>query len=228
MRLLAISAPEPLVNVAIPTLIDSGLDVEMENWRFVVAGPGVPKEDRDAIVSMLTQMRNTDRWRQVLETYSWEDRFLTGPDLDAYIANETRATAQLLEDLGLSAAGRSSATGPYLFPTIVAILLLATGAALLIQSLMSRRRSPVIAGAEFVADGGPEVEWRGFLLSAGLILAYLIALKIIGFLIATPLYLILQARIMGSRNLVRDAIVFVVFTVAAYLVFEQLLSIKVP
>lgn len=225
MRLLAISAPERLDNVDIPTLRESGLNVELENWRFVVAGPGVSDHDRAKILQMLAEMRGSEEWKKVLKTYSWEDRYLTGPDLDDFVASETKATAALLEDLGMSGGAGASATGPYLFPTIVATLLAVSALALVGQALL-RRRVAVQGPAVHVHTS--EVHWRGFLLSAGLILGYVIALGIAGFLIATPVYLVLQARVIGSRTLVRDALIFIVFSTAVYFVFEKLLSINVP
>lgn len=225
MRLLAISAPQRLENVEIPTLRESGLDVELENWRFVVAGPGVPDDDRAKILQMLAEMRGSAEWKKVLKTYSWEDRYLTGPALDDFVAAETKATAALLEDLGMSGGAGASATGPYLFPTIVTVLLTVCGLVLLGQTLM-RRRLAVETGSG--AAHMPDVHWPGFAFSAGLILTYVIALGLVGFLFATPVYLVLQARIIGSRTLLRDITIFVIFTAAVYFVFENLLSINVP
>jgi putative tricarboxylic transport membrane protein len=226
MRLLAISSPKRLVGTDIPTLHEAGLNVELENWRFVIGGPNMSPEDRSEIVAMLTEMRNSDEWKKVLKTYSWEDRFLVGPELETYIAAETRATAELLEDLGLSGGGQVAATGPYLFPKIILTLLLLCSAALIVQGWRGRRKLQ-IAGA-VVASSGPELEWRGFILSAGLILIYLVALNYVGFIFATPVYLTAQAYIMGNRNFVRDGTIFIIFTAAVYFGFEKLLSINVP
>ena len=226
LRLLAVSAPQRMEGVNIPTLIDSGIDVHLENWRFVVAGKGLSPAERTAIENMLREMRGTDRWQRVLETYSWEDRFLTGPELDSFVAAEIRATARLLEDLGLSSSGQASKIGPYLFPNVIAVLLVVTGLALLIRMLASRNRLAGIAGA---GETNPSnVEWRGFLLSAGLVLVYLIALDFVGFLISTPIYMTLQSRIMGSEKIVRNQIIFLLFTLLVFLAFEKLLSISLP
>jgi putative tricarboxylic transport membrane protein len=226
MRLLAISSPERLAGARIPTLKESGLDVELENWRFVIAGPGVLPDERIRILEMLTEMRDSEEWKKVLKTYSWEDRFLTGPELETYIASEMRSTALLLEDLGMTGSGRPSATGPYLFPKIVLLLLVFTGGALFLQAFMGRRASA--STGSMPAKQVSEVEWRGFLLSGALIVGYIASLGMVGFLIATPIYLICQAYLMGSRSLIRDGAIFIIFTIAVFLIFEQLLSIRLP
>jgi hypothetical protein len=45
---------------------------------------------------------------------------------------------------------------------------------------------------------------------------------------ATVIYLSLQARILGSRRLLRDVIVAVALTIVAYAVFDLALDVKLP
>ena len=45
MRLLAVSAPERIEGVDAPTLKEAGLDVELQNWRMVAAGPDLTGVD---------------------------------------------------------------------------------------------------------------------------------------------------------------------------------------
>ena len=43
LRAIGISAPRRLASLDVPSLIEQGLDVELENWRAVVAPPGLTK-----------------------------------------------------------------------------------------------------------------------------------------------------------------------------------------
>ena len=54
------------------------------------------------------------------------------------------------------------------------------------------------------------------------------ALRYVGFLIATPLFIVAVARIIGSRAPVRDLIFGAALTVAIALVFENLLGVDIP
>lgn len=228
LRIIGISSSERLDGVDIPTLKDAGLNIELENWRFVVAGPGLKDEDRDQILRMISAMRSTPEWQKVLETYSWQDRFLTGPELEEYIAAETEHTAKLLDELGLSRGAKSTFYGPYLFPTLILILLLVTSGLMGVQSLRTRRGVSAESEAEGAVSEEARSEWRRFAMSASLILGYIVSLSFIGFVVSTPVYFVLQARIIGSKALVRDLIIACLFTLLAYFIFENLLSINVP
>lgn len=228
LRIIGISSSERLDDVDIPTLKEAGLNIELENWRFVVAGPGLKEEDREQILKMIAAMTATPEWQKVLKTYSWQDRFLTGSDLEAYIAAETEHTAELLEELGLARGAKSTFYGPYLFPTLILVLLIATGGAMVVQNLLARRQTEVEVSSDAAASSGAKSEWARFGASAALILGYIICLSFLGFVIATPIYFVLQARIIGSRAIVRDLIIASLFTLLAFFIFENLLSINVP
>jgi putative tricarboxylic transport membrane protein len=50
----------------------------------------------------------------------------------------------------------------------------------------------------------------------------------VGFVLTAIPYLVVQARILGSRAVVRDAIAAVVFVVAIYFLFVRFLGIDLP
>ena len=50
----------------------------------------------------------------------------------------------------------------------------------------------------------------------------------LGYILATTLFFVGAARAMGSRKLVRDAVVGVLFSAAIYFGFTELLSVRLP
>ena len=52
---------------SIPTLMDQGVNVELANWRGIVAPPGVSAEDQACIVQMITQMHDSQAWQDALD-----------------------------------------------------------------------------------------------------------------------------------------------------------------
>ena len=228
MRILAISSPNRFPGVDVPTIKEFGLDIVLENWRFVMAGPGVSPKERAQLLDMITQMRASPEWRKILDTYFWEDRFLTGPELEKFVSDQTSITAQLLVSLGMGALGEGySSTGPYLFPSLIIAMLVMLGSLMAYQRW--RRVAPVSASDEGETDdAGKKLSWNNFALSACLILGFVLVLSKIGFFYATPLYLVAQARLMGSKQTLRDIIVAVFFTCAVFIVFEKMLLISVP
>jgi putative tricarboxylic transport membrane protein len=101
MRILAVSSAERLPNVPdAPTLVESGVDVVLLNWRGVVAPPDIDPEERDWLVQMLTAMNESEAWQQVIETNGWDNVFLTD-GFDEYLAEEDETISAILQDIGL-------------------------------------------------------------------------------------------------------------------------------
>ena len=84
-----------------PTLRDQGIDVELANWRGVVAPPGISDDDRQCLVAMVDQMHTTDAWREVLAKYGWQDYFLPGDGFASFLNQERDRVTTTLKDLGL-------------------------------------------------------------------------------------------------------------------------------
>ncbi len=107
--------------------------------------------------------------------------------------------------------------GPAVLPTIIGALMLVTAVWLAVD----------------VARGTPPpstepLDRRPFAYSVAATAAFLYAYVPLGFVISAATFLVVQARILGSRNLVRDVIAGVVFIVALYLLFVQFLTIALP
>jgi hypothetical protein len=81
-------------------------------------------------------------------------------------------------------------------------------------------------------DQGPfqPLEWRAFVVLGGA-LAYVLAIDIVGYLIATPLYLILFHLALGGisrRHLIEAVIVALIATGLIWYVFQDMLSVQFP
>ena len=67
LRALAISSPERLPGVDIPTFKELGYDVELVNWRGLLAKPDLGDEDRAALDAAIGEMVKSDAWQALLE-----------------------------------------------------------------------------------------------------------------------------------------------------------------
>lgn len=101
VRALAVSGSEKLEGIDIPTIRDAGYDVEVANWRGLVAAPGVSDEVFQQQLALLETMRETPEWQEVLDRNRWEDAWLTGPAFDRFIEEDMAATEATLRELGL-------------------------------------------------------------------------------------------------------------------------------
>lgn len=114
-----------------------------------------------------------------------------------------------------------AAVGPRFFPVLIGVGMLASGLWLGAIAWRRQRRSQPVAELE-------AMDWRTWAACAGALLAYIVLFQPLGFLLATPPFLIAQARIFGSRNTLRDVIAAIVLSVAVFVVFNVLLKVDLP
>jgi putative tricarboxylic transport membrane protein len=120
----------------------------------------------------------------------------------------------------INQAGSSATVGPRAFPIGIGILMLISGIWLALVTMRKQR-----AGDSMV-ELDP-VDWRTWVMAVGILLAYALLQPIIGFLIATPLMMFGEAWVFGSRKSKRDAIIAIVLTATAYVVFNYGLGIHI-
>lgn len=101
LRALAVSAPEPVPGITVPTFVEQSVDVSMSNWRGYVAPPGISDDVRDELIAMVTELRDTADWQDTLSRNNWVDSFMAGDEFAAFIAKESARTAEIVKELGL-------------------------------------------------------------------------------------------------------------------------------
>jgi putative tricarboxylic transport membrane protein len=104
MRVLAVSTAQPIkvAGKEVKTLKDQGLDVEITNWRGVVAPPEIKPADRAAAIAAMKKLHDSPEWKAMLEESEWTDFFKTGDDFDAYLKSENTRVKGVLKDIGLT------------------------------------------------------------------------------------------------------------------------------
>jgi putative tricarboxylic transport membrane protein len=97
----ATPAAEAAFGADIPTLQESGIDVELANWRGFVAPPEISDEARACMVQSIEQATQSPTWQDTLERFGWVDYFLGGDEFAAFLEEETTRVNELLAELGL-------------------------------------------------------------------------------------------------------------------------------
>jgi len=101
LRVLGISAPERISVVDAPTFTEGGVELVVQNWRGVWAGPGLSAEQTAAITADVEKLVNSDSWQATLATKGWNNTWLPGDAFKAQLATEIEATTAILKDIGL-------------------------------------------------------------------------------------------------------------------------------
>lgn len=101
LRALALSSPERVEGIDVPTLIEQGIDIELANWRGVVAPPDLDDAEREALIAVVDEMHATPEWAAVLEENNWADVYRSGNEFAAYLESEDERVGEILVDIGL-------------------------------------------------------------------------------------------------------------------------------
>ncbi|HEX3004671.1 MAG TPA: tripartite tricarboxylate transporter substrate binding protein, partial [Angustibacter sp.] len=101
LRALAVAGPSRVKEVDAPTLKESGFDVELTNWRGVVAPKGISADTKKRLVGVVTEMHDSPAWKDALEKNGWQDTFLAGDEFESFMSKEITTTEGVLKDLGL-------------------------------------------------------------------------------------------------------------------------------
>lgn len=102
MRALAISADKRIAGVDVPTFKESGIDVELFNWRGVFGAPGTTPEQQKALVDLIDKMVKGPTWQAELKKKDWTNIHLGGADFGKFLDAEITRITGILKDLGLA------------------------------------------------------------------------------------------------------------------------------
>jgi putative tricarboxylic transport membrane protein len=120
--------------------------------------------------------------------------------------------------------GGYSPVGPRVFPYVVSIGLLGFG-------LLFLARTTIWPDHELVGKARGEAagtHWPTPLLLGGWLIVYAFLLSWAGYVIATALFVPVNARILGSTKPRRDAVVGALLAVILYLAFTRFLGVRLP
>ncbi len=85
----------------IATLKEQGIDVELANWRSVVAAPGITDDQKKELLAAVDAMHASDAWKKVLADKKWIDLYQSGNEFSAFLKSENERVAGVLKTIGL-------------------------------------------------------------------------------------------------------------------------------
>ncbi|MUL44324.1 tripartite tricarboxylate transporter substrate binding protein [Streptomonospora sp. PA3] len=103
LRPIAVSSAERLPMLPdVPTLRESGVDVELSNWRGVVAPAGISREEERRLEDLIMTMARSRGWQEALDRRGWGDAALAGPEFEHFLQAERKRTTEVLDRIGLT------------------------------------------------------------------------------------------------------------------------------
>jgi putative tricarboxylic transport membrane protein len=101
LRALAVSAPQRIDGLDAPTLRDAGLDLDLTNWRSIMAPPGIDDTQRQALLDLVDTTVKSETWQETLKAKGWEDAYLPGDGFATFLKEENERVTGVLKSIGL-------------------------------------------------------------------------------------------------------------------------------
>ena len=104
MRALAVSTPKGVTVAGKPvkSIKEQGTDVEILNWRGIVAPPDITEEERATITRWVERLRRTPSWTANEKRFGWTRFGLSGAAFRRYIDSEQARVKTLVAELGIA------------------------------------------------------------------------------------------------------------------------------
>jgi hypothetical protein len=194
------------------------VDIEFENWRSLVAPPGITPADRRRLESAVRAMVQSPTWRESLTRYRWLDRYLDGDAFARLVDAEEARVRVILKKLGTGATTTSSIVPSGAYPRLVLAGLVLFGLAAVGRAWRSKASSTDAAAAGLAPLA---------LVATGVV-SHLLLAERTGFIAAATVLFWCTARAFDNRHPVRDAIAALAISLASYVLFARVLQLSLP
>jgi hypothetical protein len=224
LRVLAISSPERVAGIDAPTLRESGIALDLANWRAVVAPAGLSDVEQAALTQRLTTLSASRQWQDVLAKNGWEDQFLAGTPFRQFLLAEQSRIEAVLQRLNATNSAPPAAfairltpnTLPWMIGTLFVIALGLTTA----QTLRHPPRFDPAGSRMAIAIVSALIILPVIFVTAGFIASSTI--------LFTASAAALRGQRPSTRRLALDIIVGGAFSVALFIVFTRGLGVSLP
>lgn len=95
------ASPAAAFGADIPTLMESGIDVELANWRGIVAPPELSEEDANCLDQAIAEAVQSETWQATLQQLGWTDYYAGREEFTEFIDSEIERVNTLLVELQL-------------------------------------------------------------------------------------------------------------------------------
>jgi putative tricarboxylic transport membrane protein len=101
LRALAVSSPERLAGLDIPTLKEQGVDVAIGTWRGLMAQKHATDAEKKELSSAIEKMVATPTWKSTLEKQGWLDAYQSSQGFGAFLKEQQAMMKSALGELGV-------------------------------------------------------------------------------------------------------------------------------
>ena len=88
MRAIGVTSATRLKGVAVPTLKEQGINVEIGNWRGVYGAAGITPAQRKVLIDALSKTAKSKSWQDAMEKNNWTPAFMAGDEFGNFVDSE--------------------------------------------------------------------------------------------------------------------------------------------
>jgi len=101
MKAIAVTSGARLKGIAVPTLKEQGIDVEIGNWRGVYGAPDISAAERKALTDGVVKALKTKSWAEALEKNNWTPAVMAGAEFEEFVDREFAALRATMVKAGM-------------------------------------------------------------------------------------------------------------------------------
>ena len=230
LRPLAISAPEPVEGIDVPTLRETGIALDLANWRAVVAPPGLSDAERDALTGRVVRMAESKAWKTMLAQNGWEDRLLAGAAFRQFLFAEQARIDAVLQRLAANDTARPAGLDASLTARTVPRALAALFGAVAIAFGVGRIRT---RSSAFGLQPSATKHHRSVVMLGGALLIQPLLFSTIGFVLSSAFLFAIGGHALRGGGWSRaaslkDLVIGLAFSALLYLTFSAGLGVSLP
>jgi putative tricarboxylic transport membrane protein len=101
LRVIGISSKKRVAGIEAPTFVEQKINVELANWRGLVAPPGISEAQRKNLLEIVEKMHSSEQWKSTLKQKNWIDLYLPGAKYEVFLKLESERIAKVLRSIGI-------------------------------------------------------------------------------------------------------------------------------
>ena len=101
MRAIAVTSPQRLKGLDIPTMKEQGVDVELGNWRGVYAAAGITEAQRQELTDKVVKATKSKSWQESLDKNGWTPSLLTGKAFEEFVDRDFASLRAIMVKSGM-------------------------------------------------------------------------------------------------------------------------------
>jgi putative tricarboxylic transport membrane protein len=101
MRAIAVTSPQRLKGLNIPTMKEQGVDIEIGNWRGVYGPAGLGEAQRQLLTDAVVKATKSKSWQESLDKNAWTPALLTGKAFEEFVERDFATLRAIMVKSGM-------------------------------------------------------------------------------------------------------------------------------